>query len=181
MTRRDNNGGFLLGALFGAAVAGVAALLYAPKSGEELRKDVSKEVDNFMDRARDYTDLAVERGVEYYDAAAETLSEVSDDIQLEVMLQSENIKTKFNELKEEGKKFASEKGSELEDLAEDLKADAKDAKKDAERFVEDVADEAKDAKDDAEKAVREVKKDAERAAEDVKDDVEKAAKDVKKA
>ena len=51
-----NNGSFLLGAIFGAALGGVAALLCAPKSGRELREDLSDEMDYWLDRANDYTD-----------------------------------------------------------------------------------------------------------------------------
>ena len=58
-----NNSGFFLGALFGAAVAGVTALLYAPKSGKELRADLQDELDTLLERASDYSDYAVERGV----------------------------------------------------------------------------------------------------------------------
>lgn len=37
--------------LFGAVIGGVIALLYAPKSGKETRKDISDEVNNYMKKA----------------------------------------------------------------------------------------------------------------------------------
>lgn len=69
-------GGFILGTLFGAAVASVTALLYAPKSGKELREDLSNEFETLKEKASEYTDLAVERGVEWYDAANEATQEI---------------------------------------------------------------------------------------------------------
>ncbi|WP_020616965.1 YtxH domain-containing protein [Paenibacillus daejeonensis] len=41
--KRDNrSGGFLIGALVGSIVGAVGALLLAPKSGKELRKDIAE-------------------------------------------------------------------------------------------------------------------------------------------
>lgn len=37
------HGGFFAGAAIGAVVAGVTALLFAPKAGEELREDIAKK------------------------------------------------------------------------------------------------------------------------------------------
>ena len=57
MSRRK--GGFFVGAAIGAVVAGVTALLFAPKAGEELREDiankakeVSKDLDNKIAKAK---------------------------------------------------------------------------------------------------------------------------------
>jgi gas vesicle protein len=37
--------------LFGAVIGGVVALLYAPKSGKDTRKDISDEINNYVKRA----------------------------------------------------------------------------------------------------------------------------------
>ena len=39
-------GGFFLGAVIGGTAAAVAALLLAPKSGKELRDDLSNQTDD---------------------------------------------------------------------------------------------------------------------------------------
>lgn len=52
-----SKGKFALGALFGAVVGGVAALLTAPKSGKETRADLKKKADEVKQVA---TDKAVE-------------------------------------------------------------------------------------------------------------------------
>lgn len=45
--------GFLIGALVGGAVGAITALLLAPKSGKELREDISRKSNELMDKAQD--------------------------------------------------------------------------------------------------------------------------------
>lgn len=94
-----NNGGFFLGAIFGAAVAGVTALLYAPKSGEELREDLRDEFEDWLDRANDYKDYAYERGMEFYDAAAEA----TDDIKVNLKYSADQLKSQLEDVTHEAK------------------------------------------------------------------------------
>lgn len=133
MSKNNNGGGFLLGALFGAAVAGITALLYAPKAGEELRKDMANEVDVLLDKAREYKDSAFERGVEMFDAAAEAATEATEEIKINVKAQVENVKNQFNELKEEGLKFVDKKRAEVEEVVDEK---AKDLEELAEEVTE---------------------------------------------
>jgi gas vesicle protein len=39
---------FIMGAFWGAAVGSIIALLYAPKSGEELRKELQEKTDEII-------------------------------------------------------------------------------------------------------------------------------------
>jgi gas vesicle protein len=43
--------GFIIGLLAGSAVGAILALLYAPKSGKELRTDIKAKTDELMDNA----------------------------------------------------------------------------------------------------------------------------------
>ena len=88
----NNNNGFFLGALFGAAIGGVAALLYAPKSGRELREDLMEEADYLLDRASDYADYAQDRGSEFYDAA----QDAGQDIKVNLQASASNLKDSFD-------------------------------------------------------------------------------------
>jgi len=45
--------GFLLGAIVGGAVGAITALLLAPKSGKELREDLSRKSSDLIDKAQD--------------------------------------------------------------------------------------------------------------------------------
>lgn len=54
----NNNGkmngkGFLVGALVGATVGAVTALLVAPKSGKEMRKDIADQARNVSDKTQE--------------------------------------------------------------------------------------------------------------------------------
>ena len=55
----QNNGGdytkgFVFGALIGGVVGAVTALLLAPKSGAELRKELAEKSTDMYDKAQDY-------------------------------------------------------------------------------------------------------------------------------
>ena|SRR5690349_12259921 len=50
--------GFLLGVLAGGITGGLIALLYAPKSGRELRQDIGKKKDELVSDAEEYYDIA---------------------------------------------------------------------------------------------------------------------------
>jgi gas vesicle protein len=51
--------------LFGAVVGGVIALLYAPKSGKETRKDISDEINNYMKKASDVKNAIIEKAKKF--------------------------------------------------------------------------------------------------------------------
>lgn len=46
--------GFLMGALVGGAIGGIVALLFAPKSGRELRRDIADKTEEVYDKAQKY-------------------------------------------------------------------------------------------------------------------------------
>src|SRR5438034_9093754 len=72
--------------LVGAGIGAVLALLFAPKSGEELRNDIADATRKGIDRSRDaaqqlgakateYYDTGRAKAGEYYDSARETAGE----------------------------------------------------------------------------------------------------------
>jgi len=57
MGRHGGGGkGFVIGAIFGGVLGGVAALLLAPKSGDRMRKDLCKKYHEVCDKAQDVVD-----------------------------------------------------------------------------------------------------------------------------
>ena len=51
----ENNGkGLLIGLLIGGSIGAALALLFAPKSGRELRQDIKNKSDEYMDDAERY-------------------------------------------------------------------------------------------------------------------------------
>ena len=61
----------------GAAVGAVVALLFAPKSGRELREDIADATRKGVDRARETGTHLGERAGEYYDAARDHAGELA--------------------------------------------------------------------------------------------------------
>jgi gas vesicle protein len=56
--------GFLLGLLAGGAIGAALALLYAPKSGSELRSDIKKRTDDLVEDAEEYIQTAKNKAVD---------------------------------------------------------------------------------------------------------------------
>jgi gas vesicle protein len=67
--------------LIGGAVGAVAALLFAPKSGRELRGDIAdvtrQGVDRARDKANEYYEVSRERATELYSTASSKAGEVA--------------------------------------------------------------------------------------------------------
>ncbi|XJS11489.1 YtxH domain-containing protein [Aerococcaceae bacterium WGS1372] len=165
----NNNKGFFLGALFGASIAGITALLYAPKSGKELRRDIALEVDQLLENASEYTDYAVERGVELYDTAYET----KEDIKVNLKESADTFKSQLDD-------FRHEASNEWEKVRTDLKQSKNELKDEAEDFGDTVSEEASKLSSDVKKSASNVKDSAEEAADNIKDSAEDAVDDVRK-
>src|SRR5690625_146384 len=75
----DNMSGkdFVIGTIFGSVVGATVALLFAPKSGRELREDINKGAVQARDVAYEWKDTAQEKGAELKDLAYEKGSEIT--------------------------------------------------------------------------------------------------------
>ena len=102
MSRRGSFGSLLLGGAIGAGIA----LLFAPKKGEDLRKDLLAKISELCDKLKDVDSEEVKKTIE---------KKVNE------------IKTGIDELdSEKVKKAAVKKGEELKAKAGDLVAYAKE-------------------------------------------------------
>ncbi|HSQ25108.1 MAG TPA: YtxH domain-containing protein, partial [Pyrinomonadaceae bacterium] len=61
--------------LVGAGIGAVLALLFAPKSGEELRNDIADATRKCIDKSREAAQQLVAKAGEYYEGARETAEE----------------------------------------------------------------------------------------------------------
>ena len=132
-------GGFVLGAIIGGAAAAITALLYAPKSGKELREDISNEFDDFMDTMYDYKDIAVEKGSELVEVAKET----TDDIIVSLKDTSSHLKSQYNETKGKVTEDFQKAKTEVDKTMADVKEAASVGKDVATEVVEEAKTEAK--------------------------------------
>jgi gas vesicle protein len=97
-TRREEDSGLstqLTCFLIGGAVGAVAALLFAPKSGRELRGDIADATRQGVDRARDkaneYYEVSRERATEFYSTASSKAGEVAGAARQAAAKRGENL------------------------------------------------------------------------------------------
>lgn len=79
--RRRGNDGLtkLTYLLIGGGIGAVLALLFAPKSGEELRQDIADATRKSVDSARDTANQLSARAGEYYEATRERAGELAQN------------------------------------------------------------------------------------------------------
>jgi len=78
MNNDNNKVCFVLGTFVGAVVAGLTALLLAPKSGREVRDDIKDHTVRTKDQAKDYVNKAKDKGLELKDSVRQASSEYLD-------------------------------------------------------------------------------------------------------
>ena len=116
MSNKRGIGKFALGAGIGAAIA----LLFAPKKGSDLRKDIKKKIDTFMASVEN---LSIAEIKEEFTSKVEEIKNGIEELDKETVMKI--AKKKSEELKEKASELvnlAKEKGTPvLEGIAEDLK------------------------------------------------------------
>ena len=133
--------GFVLGALFGGLAGAAVALLFAPKSGAELRKDLAQRSSEFYDKASDYfgeidgkVGHAVQSTVNEGRQRAENIissakkqaediksnaEKILDDARSKASSMKEQVHSKFDHLRDAAKASADAFKSELEEAKSD--------------------------------------------------------------
>lgn len=102
-----NTKDFLIGTLIGTFVGAAAALLLAPKSGKELRHDISEQAIAAKEKTTQITTTAYEKGSEIATKAkeksasiAKAVSEQSEKVASKVKEVTKNIKSDVKTLKQ---------------------------------------------------------------------------------
>lgn len=70
----------LWGALVGSVVGSVTALLFAPKPGKELRKDIAEGTASGLEKVQEIAVQAGDKTVELYDNAKDTIEHVVHEV-----------------------------------------------------------------------------------------------------
>jgi gas vesicle protein len=71
---------FLLGAVVGAALGAITALLLAPKSGKELRGDIAHQYHNVSEKTQEIAGVVKNKSLELAEKAKEVAATVTNDI-----------------------------------------------------------------------------------------------------
>lgn len=118
--REENGAGTKLTyLLIGGGIGAILALLFAPKSGEELRGDIADATRKGIEKSKETAALVGERAGEYYEVSREKAGELYSSAQ-----------EKAGELKEKANDLystAQDKVGELKDRASSLTDKAKEA------------------------------------------------------
>lgn len=76
-----NAGSFITGLLAGAAIGGVIALLYAPKSGKDTREQIRQKLEDLENEFETLKDKATQKSEHIKKDIADRLSELQNEIE----------------------------------------------------------------------------------------------------
>lgn len=101
---RDSSGaGFVTGLLLGAVVGACAALLYAPKSGEETRKELKDIADQQKENLKFKWELTKEKAAEAVNTAKEKVNALGDQAKNTVDAYADKAKARVDHLADNAK------------------------------------------------------------------------------
>jgi gas vesicle protein len=78
--REDGGGSFLMGLLAGTVLGAGLGMLFAPKAGAEVRKQLSEQANRLRSTATDTYNQASEKIGQTYNQASEKLNQASDKV-----------------------------------------------------------------------------------------------------
>jgi gas vesicle protein len=118
----DNNfgKGLLIGFLTGGAVGAILALLYAPKSGRELREDLRSKADDYLDDAERYMSEAKGRAIDLINEGKKKSEKLikdardkSDELLKDAEKMFKDAKTKAGDYIQTGKESMDQKREQI--------------------------------------------------------------------
>lgn len=136
---KRNSCGFLAGAFVGGFIGAAAALIFAPKSGRELRKSLTGQAGVMKEKASSWIDLAKEKGCQWISTAKEKSGEFAlaakdkaENLSKTMQTKSGEMATKMNTLTSTAKektmqvadkvsqRFQAQNGKSAEDVSKKL-------------------------------------------------------------
>lgn len=116
---------FLMGAVFGAAIATVAALLFAPQSGKKTRQDIGKRTHETKEQASEYFEIAKDKGSEIYQSARDTGEKYWDDVTNQAETTLDKVTSKIKSDDSEDVKISEDQS--VKDVIEEAESGMKTA------------------------------------------------------
>lgn len=119
MSHENNNAkSFIVGLLAGGAIGALVALLFAPKSGKELRADLKLKGEEYLDEAEKYISEAREKAKELINEGKKKSEKIISEAKMksqEIIKDAEKI---INEAKEKGGDVISSTKEKIESEAQ---------------------------------------------------------------
>ncbi len=125
---QGNSGDKLVYFLIGAGIGAITALLFAPKTGSELRSDIADATKKGLDYARDTGRDIGERANEYYQTGVDRATELSSRSREAVTDITERGKDAVNDLTERGKELLNRQKAQFAAALEAGKQGYREAK-----------------------------------------------------
>ena len=126
MSNENNSGsGFLIGLIAGGALGAIFGLLYAPKSGKELREDIRTKSNEYLDDADKYIEDAKVRAKNLINDGKKKSDELIADAKVkseELLKEAQKI---FDDAKSKASKTVAKKKENLETEGTRLKSAVK--------------------------------------------------------
>jgi gas vesicle protein len=105
----ERNGDLFKGLVIGGLIGVGLGILYAPKSGKETREDIARKTDDFLGKAREEYEKAVEKSKIAYELAVKRLEELELSAREEV----EDAENKVNEFTRQSSETIQPKKNKL--------------------------------------------------------------------
>jgi gas vesicle protein len=119
--RNSSAKSFMLGVITGGVVGGLIALLYAPKSGKRLRRDIMEKKDDIMDDVEHYIASTKDKAARLVTDGKKKAESIIDD----AVKRAEEISKKAGHLF----KSSKDNGIKMSDLSEDVNSGSLYSKK----------------------------------------------------
>ncbi len=121
MAQENNFGkGLLLGLLTGGAIGAAFALLYAPKSGKELREEIKSKSDDYLEDAEKYLTEAKDKAINLINEGKKKSDKLIKDAKIKsdkLMKDAEKVmhdaKLKTSDYLKTGKETAGQKRDQI--------------------------------------------------------------------
>jgi len=105
----ENRGDLLKGLFIGGLVGVVLGILFAPKSGKEIRADIIRKTDELLDQAKEGYENALEKGK----AVCETAVQRLKDLEISAKEKMEEVEGQINEFAQQGSEIVEDNKTRL--------------------------------------------------------------------
>ncbi|WP_053943400.1 YtxH domain-containing protein [Kallipyga gabonensis] len=127
-----------IGVLMGLVIGGAAGVLYAPKAGEETRKDLAKKAQETTDKVKAGAQDAIDRAAEYRDELQSKVTAIGPAIESGLSAAQKSLDDNEKSIKEKVEKVGESAGKTADDAKEAAK-EVKDSAKDTAKKAGDAA------------------------------------------
>ncbi|EMR05706.1 Gas vesicle protein [Bhargavaea cecembensis DSE10] len=156
--KEDSSGGFIAGALIGALIGAGAALLLAPKTGKELRSDVSSQAGTIKEKGIELTNVAKDKTSNITGTVKEKTGGITKKVQDQTSKVVDKVKTKKGQNAPMDDGTASSEGEEPIELIDTVAEKVESAIDSGQDKVNSTAEALKTAVEEKEKEAKDMAK-----------------------